>query len=69
MADTPEGDPLCDVSGLCEPLPCEADQTQAMCQHCGGWRYRDYPRPGNWGTWEPDLEKVWVHRDSVVDTR
>lgn len=68
MADTEDGDPLCDISGLCEPWPQEVYRTQASCQHCGGWRYRDYPRPGNWGTWDPELEKTWVHSRFFVDT-
>ena len=62
MADDADGNPLCDVSGDCEPWPEEAHETQAMCQHCGGWRYRDYPDGGNWGVWDPDLEKTWIHR-------
>lgn len=62
MSQDADGYPLCDVSGLCEPHPDEARHTQAMCRHCGGWRYRDYPRPGNWGVWDADLEKTWDHR-------
>jgi hypothetical protein len=53
--DTPEGDPVCDITGECEPFDDEADQPIAMCRHCGGERYRDHPFPGNWGTWTPDL--------------
>lgn len=68
MADDADGNPLCDVWGDCEPHPEERGQTQAMCQHCGGWRYRDFPTFGNWGTWEADMEKTWVHSRLFVDT-
>lgn len=55
MVDTPEGDPVCDITGLCEPFEDEEDEAVAMCQHCGGTRYKNHPFPGNWGTWTPDL--------------
>lgn len=48
-ADDPDYEPPCDVTGLCEPFEEEQDRDQAMCRFCGGWRRRDYPRPGNWG--------------------
>jgi hypothetical protein len=51
------GEPPCDISGRCEVH--EDDEAsgaaEAMCIHCGGWRYRDSPRPLNWGT-EPKKE-------------
>lgn len=61
-------DPLCDIGGNCEPFPEEAHHTQAMCRYCGGWRYRDWPRDGNWGTWEPELEKSWRYAEKLIDT-
>ncbi|UTC28388.1 hypothetical protein GURKE_03680 [Brevundimonas phage vB_BpoS-Gurke] len=61
MTDGEEGDPACAVWGNCEPFPEERLQLEAMCRHCGGWRYRDYPTVGNWGVWEPDFEKSWIH--------
>jgi hypothetical protein len=64
----PDVDPACDISGLCEPVDSERAETQAMCRHCGGWRYRDWPRIGNWGTWEPEIEKSWIHIDRNVDS-
>lgn len=49
MADAP-----CDISGKCE-VSDEDERSgaqEAMCIHCGGWRHRNYPRAGNWGTWD-----------------
>lgn len=49
--DDPDYIPACDISGKCEP--CDEDELSdvdaAMCMHCGGWRYRNYPFYGNWG--------------------
>lgn len=51
MAADEEDDrePACDITGLCEPFPEDEADNFASCMHCGGWRQKDYPRPGNWG--------------------
>lgn len=56
--DHPNYEPPCDVSGHCEVSEKDeqSEASEAMCVHCGGWRYRDHPYPGNWGTWTPELE-------------
>ena len=57
-ADHPDYVPGCDISGRCE-VDDEDERSgasEAMCVLCGGWRYRDHPHVGNWGTWTPDLE-------------
>ena len=43
---------LCDISGRCEVHEDDevSGNSEAMCIHCGGWRYRDSPHPLNWGT-------------------
>lgn len=55
--DHPDYVPACDHHGDCEVS--EEDEASgapaAMCIHCGGWRYRNHPYFGNWGTWTPDL--------------
>lgn len=49
MADAP-----CDISGKCEVSDEDerSEAPEAMCIHCGGWRYRNHPRAGNWGVWD-----------------
>lgn len=48
--DHPDYEPPCDISGSCEPFPEEEHLAEAMCRFCGGWRYKDHPFRGNWGT-------------------
>lgn len=47
--DEGDFDPLCDITGKCEPHEEEAGDDWASCRHCGGWRKRDHPFMGNWG--------------------
>ena len=49
IPDDPDYYPPCDISGKCEPHELDLDESEAMCQYCGGWRYKDYPYFGNWG--------------------
>jgi len=51
--------PGCDHSGRCEVSPEDeaSSASEAQCVHCGGWRYRNHPVEGNWGTWTPDLAR------------
>jgi len=51
--------PGCDHSGRCEVSDEDeaSSASEAQCIHCGGWRYRDHPVEGNWGTWTPDLDR------------
>lgn len=52
LSEDDEG-PVCDFTGRCLPLACDQHLPIATCQYCGGERYRDYPRPGNWGQLTP----------------
>lgn len=56
--DHPDYVPGCDISGHCEVSDEDerSGEVEAMCVLCGGWRYRDHPYPGNWGTSSPELE-------------
>lgn len=40
----------CELHGDCEPHESDENNPEAMCRHCGGWRYKDSPTWGNWGT-------------------
>jgi hypothetical protein len=55
--DRPNNDPACDYWGDCEASDEDeaAGVLEAMCMHCGGWRYRNHPVSGNWGTWTDDI--------------
>lgn len=51
--------PGCDHSGRREVSQEDeaSSASEAQCIHCGGWRYRDHPLVGNWGTWTPELAR------------
>ena len=49
--------PACEYWGDCEASDEDeaAGVMEAMCVHCGGWRYKNHPVSGNWGTWTDDM--------------
>lgn len=51
--------PGCEYSGRCEVSDEDeaSSAAEAQCIHCGGWRYRDHPTAGNWGTWTPEVAR------------
>jgi len=51
--------PGCEYSGRCEVSGEDeaSSASEAQCIHCGGWRHRDHPVEGNWGTWTPELAR------------